>query len=477
MLFFVITGGMFVGCQKFLDIKPKGITIPDKLDDYERIMNDDLTYWMGHRFPSYMTDNVLLGSGGMSYSYQTIPGDSYRRIYAFEHGDIFEQVTNKDLIYAKCYKNIFNYNVVINNVMDIDDAPDNEKRRLRAEALVGRAMEYLYLVSIYGKAYDPLTAETDLTVPLNLTEDVAELNYQQATVAEVYAQILSDLEHATPDLSESPSTRFRASKSAVHALKSKVYLNMGDYPKSLEEAKTTLEMEDSLVDLTQYGLRPGNLRAGRIARLPNRAVVYPELNDNPQNIFIRLSQTAYDLNAFCYVTDELLELYEKDLAPGEADKRRELWYIEDQFLTLNFPGYTMFVEYVRPNFGLTTMEVMLTAAECHARAGSATDLVEASLLYNRLRRNRIENYTDVSFANAEEALVKVLEERRRELGMIGNHRFTDLKRLNLDPRFAKSIVHTADGNTWTLPPNDPRWVFPIPPDARALSPGLDHINR
>ena len=74
-------------------------------------------------------------------------------------------------------------------------------------------------------------------------------------------------------------------------------------------------------------------------------------------------------------------------------------------------------------------------------------------------------------------LVKVLEERRREFAFLGIYRFVDLKRLNKESRFQKTITHSADGQTWTLPPNDNRYIIPIPPVVKGFRPDLPDYER
>jgi hypothetical protein len=68
-------------------------------------------------------------------------------------------------------------------------------------------------------------------------------------------------------------------------------------------------------------------------------------------------------------------------------------------------------------------------------------------------------------ANADEALSKVLTERRKELIMRGQ-RWTDLRRLNKDPRFktdlSRSVVVDGATQTFTLPANDSRYTLLIP---------------
>jgi hypothetical protein len=63
--------------------------------------------------------------------------------------------------------------------------------------------------------------------------------------------------------------------------------------------------------------------------------------------------------------------------------------------------------------------------------------------------------------DAEDALRKVLLERRKEL-VFRAIRWTDLRRLNKDPRFATTLRRVVLGQEYLLPPNDNRYVYPIP---------------
>ena len=90
---------------------------------------------------------------------------------------------------------------------------------------------------------------------------------------------------------------------------------------------------------------------------------------------------------------------------------------------------------------------------------------DKAVVWNLLRQHVREN------------LVKVLEERRREFAFLGIYRFVDLKRLNKESRFQKTITHSADGQTWTLPPNDNRYIIPIPPVVKGFRPDLPDYER
>jgi hypothetical protein len=110
--------------------------------------------------------------------------------------------------------------------------------------------------------------------------------------------------------------------------------------------------------------------------------------------------------------------------------------------------------------GLAVDEIYLIKAECRARAGDRDGAMD---VLNTLLKARWKTGTFVAYtaANADEALLIVLKERKKELLLRGLG-WTDLRRLNREPKFAVTLQRKAGGVTYTLPPNDPRYAFPIP---------------
>jgi hypothetical protein len=109
--------------------------------------------------------------------------------------------------------------------------------------------------------------------------------------------------------------------------------------------------------------------------------------------------------------------------------------------------------------GITTGELYLVHAESLARGGEKDSAM--SILNSLLRRRwQTGTYTDMVAADAGDALSKVLVERRKELVYRGL-RWSDLRRFNLENANI-TLKRIINGNTYTLPPNDPRWVALIP---------------
>ncbi len=107
--------------------------------------------------------------------------------------------------------------------------------------------------------------------------------------------------------------------------------------------------------------------------------------------------------------------------------------------------------------GPTVPEMLLIKAECLARSGDAAAATEV-LNTLRIARFRAGDYEPLSVVD--DVLPTVLDERRRELFGTGI-RWFDLKRLNKEDRFAKTISREFRGATYTLEPNANKYVFPI----------------
>ncbi|ATL48874.1 RagB/SusD family nutrient uptake outer membrane protein [Chitinophaga caeni] len=477
-IYIIIISCGIVSCDKFLDVKPKGYTIPQFYEDYAKLMNNMDLVRVSAAYPNYITDDVRAGDiGDPSKSANwNLLADYKKYLYKFENGAVFLPGVS-DPLWEPAYSHIYTYNIIINNIMDVPDATDDEKKALRAEALVGRALEYLLLVNAYANHYDPQTADKDLGVPLVLSEDI-NAKYKRNTVAEVYALIKNDLEEGLADLPTQPKNIFRPSKSVGYAFLGRMYLYMGNYAEALKNAKSALELNSSLLDYKLYTNKEG-VTFGRVCLAADNTVRFPNPELSDESIWVKFgSSRSSSVNAEVYVSDDLLNIFSTDLPSGAIDKRRQLFYCDGyskfSSRTVLFPGKVLYAPYVDFNLALSTPELYLVAAECEARVG---DKDKAINYVNSLRDYRIENNQPLMAANKEQALDIVLRERRREFCFVGCTRLIDLKRLNRESRYAKDITHTTDGENYTLPANDQRYILPVPPKVLEFNPNIPQYER
>ena len=435
---------MLKGCNDYLDIKPKGEKIPTTVSDYETLLNYESVQKVSDTYPAYLTDDVFLpdvAEGTATPGLNSVD-QSIRNLYLFKK-EVFGDAQDDGFWFAS-YNRIYYYNTVIDNIMNADGSDEQQKLSIRAEALISRALEYLYLVNGYAKYYDVRTAESDPGVPLILDEDISKKNLVRASVKDVYAQIQSDLQTALPNLPmQAKGNAFRASKAAGYGVLAKMYLYMGNYAEALKAANTVLEMNNSLLDLKKYAVVKPQSSIGRTN--------VPQDIDNPENIYIKFAPYVYGLSSKVFGSDELISLFSED------DMRLQVYFTKN-FRNIPTDKY-VWAPYLRANLAVSSPEIYLIAAECEAREGS---IERAIALINKLRDNRIKNNTDIVATDRNDALQKVLEERRRELAMSGMVRYIDLKRLNQESQFAKTVTHVTGEGTFSLEPNSPLYVLPIP---------------
>lgn len=435
---------MLTGCNDYLDIKPKGEKIPKTVTDYETLLNYESVQKVSDTYPTYLTDDVYLpdvAQGTATPGLNSVD-QSILNLYLFKK-DVFGEAQDDGFWFAS-YNRIYYYNTVIDNIMDAEGPSEQQKHSIRAEALISRALEYLYLVNGYAKHYDVHTADTDPGVPLILDEDISKKNLVRASVKDVYAQIQSDLQAALPNLPAQPKgNAFRASKAAGYGILAKMYLYMGNYAEALKAANAVLEMNNSLLDLKKYAVVKVQSSIGRTN--------VPQDIDNPENIYIKFAPYVYGLSSKVFGSDELISLFSED------DMRLQVYFTKN-FRNIPTDKY-VWAPYLRANLAVSSPEIYLIAAECEAREGS---IERAIALINKLRDNRIKNNTDIVATDRNDALQKVLEERRRELAMSGMVRYIDLKRLNQESQFAKTVTHVTGEGTFSLEPNSPLYVLPIP---------------
>lgn len=458
---------LFTGCTKFLDIKPKDKFIPITVSDYENMLNSGIIVNYGDYFWDLVSDDAFLPEGepGNLYSKQQVWG---RKIYTFNTNPYDQGLL--DYAWSEGYKRIFYFNTIINNIMDATEGSVENKKSIRAEAYLGRAMEHLLLVNIYAQHYDAATAATQPGIPLALISDI-NAKYTRNTVKEVYDQVLSDANAAIADLPvKHKLTKFRASKAGGYALLSRAYLFMGDYANAKKYAELTLSLQSELANMNAYKI----IKPGPFPNVPSTPLGWTDIPDaqlNKETIVARHFLRPFGLGMDVCASPELTALFNSN------DCRWMLYYADGwpPAPPFNYMSRYHVKIFLRGDYYsnfLNVPEVYLNRAECNARENNLTAALED---INKLRVNRIipaayKAFTPADFGNdAEKVLRFVLEERRRELAFTGM-RVIDLKRLNKEARFQKTIKHTAEGKDYELLPGSDRYIRQLWPSATVFNP-------
>ena len=67
LMMFLLLVGISVSCDRFLDIKPKGIQIPEYYDDYLRLLNHKDIMLADAGFVFYIKHDILQGCNSVAF--------------------------------------------------------------------------------------------------------------------------------------------------------------------------------------------------------------------------------------------------------------------------------------------------------------------------------------------------------------------------------------------------------------------------
>jgi hypothetical protein len=425
------------GCQKtFLDKKPnKALLVPTTLADFQALLDNLNVMNVVPGMQIIATDQYYASDAGVHGFSSVAEQNSY--IWA---PNIFQGTTSSD--WNAPYQEVFYANIVLDGLKKVasGSVPQTDYDRVRGSALFFRAIAFYHLTQLFAKPYAASTAGRDPGVPLPLASDV-NIRPGRGTVQQTYDRIITDLTAAAPLLPATQPVSSRPSQAAVYALLARVYQTMEIYDKSLSFAGASLALKNTLLDYN-------TLDTNSSGPFP------PDLLGGSSEVIFHAHSLNYsfDYSSQIGIDPALQQSF------GRNDLRRRLFfYYAPGFISLN-NGYTNAGFFA----GIATDEIYLISAEANARLGNTSAAISGlnTLLLTRYKKGTFIPLTAVS---ADDALSQVLVERRKELltnqGML---RWSDLRRLNLDRRFAVTLTRVYGGKTYTLPPNDNRYVYPIP---------------
>lgn len=437
-LIFAIIGVLLsFSCKKdWLDIKSdKKLTVPATLSDFQGLIDDVFVMnYNAINLGNISSDGYYVTD--ISFLNATI--DYRKDAYVWEHS-VQHLADNSSSDWYNEYRRILNCNVVLDGLKKIkpSDEEINQFNNVKGQALFIRARAFFCLAQIYASPYDPASSAQDLGIILKLSSDVT-LPSKRSTVKETYDQIISDLLLAKELLPEKAAFLARPSKLAVYAFLSRVYLSMNNYDDAFSFSNQLLNSYSSLLDFNDVSASLTSLG------LYNKEVIY------------HYTMRSYSfITSSCLIDPALFNLYDTN------DLRCTRFFRKNSDNTISFKGN--YDASNTPLFsGLAVDEQYLIRAECYARRGNK-ELAMADL--NQLLKNRYErsNFTPFTATDENDALKKILIERKKEL-ILRDVRWTDLRRLNKDPKFAVTLTRTVAGKTYTLEPNSYKYAFPIPDD-------------
>ena len=382
------------------------------------------------------------------------------------------------------YSKIFRANMVLEALDDVEGS-EEDKARLRAEAHFIRAYSHWNLVNTYGLPYTEANA-SEPGIPLKRSTSFEESS-ARATLEATYSFIESELQEAlkctAPLVQEGTPKHWRANTAAINGFAARFYLNCNDYEQALHYAEEALEEYDVLVDYNTEMSEEDVMGVNIL--FPSTFDIafdnYTKIIDWKEFLYMRLLY-AVTVDALYFPSQELLDMYDK-----EHDLRYRYHVVEGVMSTMyassvDYPIYTFFTLTDLPS-GPTTAEMYLIKAECQARLGDYADAMET---VNALRAKRLEpgDWVNLRASNQQEAVMHILEERRREMPFA--QRWFDIRRLNnneaeyddvadIKKEFHRFSAATIYGDEepiiYTLEKNSRKYALPLNENEIELSNG------
>lgn len=442
-LFALVFGSMIVSCDDhFLDAKPsKSMVIPESIDDIEGLLNGSGTMNLSNMGRLQITiddlwvpDNIFINRS----AFDQLP-------YLWEDDNI-----NISSDWNTAYATLLTINTVIDLAKSYVSKNQFEERKIQeilGRAYFHRAIKFWYLLQQFSPFYSPDMPDNEFGIILNLSNNVQD-RLPRASLKESYDQVFSDLYLAIELLPYESDHVMIANKVAANALMARIFLSINQFDKALEYANTALSRHSTLMDYNE------------ITR--TSPTVNPFTRFNAETIYYSQLPTLildFTISIGGFVDTLLINSYH------ENDLRFNLFF-------RSFPnGYQMNGLYSGlfiPFSGLATDELMLIRAESKARLGDVTGaMVDLNMLLET--RYRTGTFVPYTIQDQTEAIRLILDERRKQLLSRGL-RWTDLRRNNTDPRFAKTLYRNIGGQQYTLQPNDARYTLIIPTIEIELNP-------
>lgn len=436
---------LLVSCDKdYLEAKPdKSILVPSKLKDFQAILDNSSDVF--NREPGLnmiSADDFYTTSEGMLNSGTVYENNSYLWLEDLFMGNSIED-------WNLPYKQVFYSNIVLDGLKEASPSPkdQSEWNRVKGTALFYRGYAFYNLAQLFAAPYAE-NALHEAGLPLRLTADV-NTKVTRSSLKETYERILNDLSEAAGLLPVQTEFTTQPTKAAAYAILARLSQTMQKYEDAKKYADSCLQIKSALLDYNL--LNPAANRPFPVA-LPQ--------STNVEIIFYSTLLTYTINRASLTIADSTLyRSYDPD------DLRRDMFFVDRGEGVINFKG-----SYSGRSTlcgGLNTDEVYLIRAESYARMGDK-DLALTDLNTLMEKRWKTGKFIPFTALTAADALYMVLQERRKELVTRGL-RWADLRRLNQDIRFAKKLDRKIGGLSYTLEPNDKRYVFPIPQNEIAAS--------
>ncbi|AUP81568.1 RagB/SusD family nutrient uptake outer membrane protein [Flavivirga eckloniae] len=228
-LFLLLVSLSIVGCSD-LEEEPVGLLAPEGFfqttDDIQTAVNGAFTAGINEKFWGRKLSIALMLRSDMV----DLASSQTRRV---EHDELTTLASNGMIseFWPKTYQGIAAANQAIAGAEDVD-TDENVKNPITAQAYFARAFYYFHLVRLFGDI-------PYIDAPITDADAIASIS--KTSAAEVYNNIISDLQYAKTWLPNTTASRAIPSKGAASSYLALVYLTQGEWQKAFDEAKEVID--------------------------------------------------------------------------------------------------------------------------------------------------------------------------------------------------------------------------------------------
>lgn len=475
-------------CSDFLKSEDKDQVIPKTVEQYSAMLHQhgflNVTWFYRSDF---MTDDITENA-----ETSTEAKNEFKGLYTWakdieRDGDGNMVSTNQ--MWESLYNDILVANYVIERAPEAEGT-ESELNQIMGEAYFLHARALLELVNIYAKPYDPATAQNTPGIPLR--EGTGALNtYSRASVADVYARIISDLQNSISRFgaSDEKVSLWHPNHKAALLLLTRTYLYMGDWQKVVSTATELIsKCPAGLYNMAKQVGTPVVTEANpEILHCYGSCTKLMGITSDDGSSSFDVPTTYLVSGTSNLATYGASESLLSSFLPGDC--RADVSVIASSSIAVPAKWHGNYTKYGAYSYRLS--EAYLSRAEAQAALGNTQ---EALADVRKVIENRVYNINNVRMPSASEGDYPtvlrrfIIDERRREF-CFENHRWFDLRRtaswypVTLTHVF--SNVASAGGNTgtvqgtetYTLEPGSPNYTLEIPFSEQGIIPTLMYNGR
>lgn len=425
-------------CTDFLDVKPRGYDIASRIEHYEGLLFGTDIAMLFTSFPQ-MCMECYTDEDGYANAYSTV-GSYVCNAYKWER-DIYRE--DQECGEWNSFTTLlYNYNVIISEVMNAENGTEEEKLAILSEARILRAWCTFMMSSFFGE------------VPIIKAASTIDNDFKLSSIEEVQSFVLTEMAESVESLKDDQEHYLRVFKPTGYGLYGKALFMLGKYDEAAVQLKRSYDMlkKQSVMHLLDY---PPLMDANGDMDYQVRADV------NPERMFYILSMPRLWDSVYSSMYNQLMFGVRNDLLekffPDMHDCRLA-------FHSTVSGGVSAYKKYspketyaanmtnIASNVGLDLSEIYTMYAECLARSGDTSGAADVLLELRTCRMDEGHEAIPADVVTKEDYIRFAFAERMREQFGFGTS-WLDMKRLWNDPLFQDLkplYTHTVGSQTYTL---------------------------